>query len=88
MLFLQNSYGLVIRKSFFSQSFLLLVIRKTKCSQQNEENEVSVSTLNAKKIKSLSLILLKGNETPLIFQKLKLNNYSMDYIMRSQSADY
>ena len=38
----------------------------------------------SKRSNTLSLIHLEDYKTPLVFQKLKLNNYSMDYIVRSE----
>ena len=38
----------------------------------------------SKRSNTLSLIHLEDYKTPLVFQKLKLNNHNMDYIMRSE----
>lgn len=56
-------------QSLYPQKFLILLIRKSKRPQQNEENEVSLSNLNVKMIKYYFLIRLEENETTSFFQK-------------------
>ena len=41
-----------------------------------------------KRFNTFSLIYLAENKTPLILQKLKLNNRDIDYIMQSESVGY
>ena len=69
------SSRLVIGKSLYPQKFLILLIRKSKRPQQNEENEVLLSNLNVKMIKCYFLICLEENETPLFFQKSRNYHY-------------
>ena len=68
-------------QQFISSKFFDISIRKSKSPRRNEGNGFSVNTLNVKKSNTLSLIHLEENATPLLFQKLKLNNHNLDYIM-------